>query len=93
MSVKPLLEAVACAIRDARALPGTNPVARLSDVDRRAAQAAIAIVLQRAAQACLDQQKVFLSPEYAVGQPLSSFHERFACGRCAEEILTLGDPA
>lgn len=28
----------------------------------------------------------FLSPEYAAGQPLSSFNERFACKRVAEEI-------
>lgn len=36
-----MIERIARAIKDARALPGTNPVARLSDVDRRAARAAI----------------------------------------------------
>lgn len=36
-----MVEQVARAIKRARALPGTNPVARLSDVDRRAARAAI----------------------------------------------------
>lgn len=39
-----LREKVARSVRDARALPGTNPVARLSDVDRRAADAAIRAV-------------------------------------------------
>ncbi|WP_257541114.1 hypothetical protein [Sphingobium sp. CFD-1] len=36
-----MVEAVAIAIKNARALTGTNPVARLSDVDRRAAIAAL----------------------------------------------------
>lgn len=44
---------------------------------------------ERAEQACRDQQESFLSPEYATGQPLSSFNERFACGQCAEEIRAL----
>jgi len=48
MTDKPVdvVERVAKCIRDARALPGTNPVARLSDVDRRAAKAAIAEVVR-----------------------------------------------
>lgn len=37
-----LLERMAIAIKNARALPGTKPVARPSDVDRRAARAALA---------------------------------------------------
>ncbi|QZP07803.1 hypothetical protein [Caenibius sp. WL] len=32
------------------------------------------------------QQQDFLSPEYATGQPLSSFQERFACGQIAEAL-------
>lgn len=32
----------------------------------------------------------FLSPEYAAGQPLSSFSERFACGQVASAIRSLG---
>lgn len=36
-----MIERVARAIKAACALPGTKPVARLSDVDRRAARAAI----------------------------------------------------
>lgn len=31
----------------------------------------------------------YLSPEYATGQPLSSFSERFACGQIAEAIRVL----
>lgn len=40
----PLTEAIARAIKDARAFPGTKPVARLSDVDRRAAHAALTAI-------------------------------------------------
>lgn len=32
----------------------------------------------------------FLSPEYATGQPLSSFNERFACEQVASAIRSLG---
>lgn len=49
--------------------------------------------LEAAAKACEDQQQVFLSTQYATGQPLSSFQERFACGRCAEAIRALKTPA
>jgi len=45
--------------------------------------------IEDAAKACEDQQQVFLSPQYATGQPLSSFHERFACGQCAAAIRLL----
>lgn len=45
--------------------------------------------LERAAVVCEGQQQVFLSPQYSTGQPLSSFGERFACGKCAEEIRAL----
>jgi len=48
--------------------------------------------IEAAAKACIDQQKVFASPQYATGQPLSSFGERFACGKCAEEITALKKP-
>lgn len=41
-----LIEAIAKAIKDARALPGTTPVARLSYVDRRAAQAALTAITE-----------------------------------------------
>jgi len=31
----------------------------------------------------------YLSPEYATGQPMSSFSERFACGQIADAIRSL----
>ena len=49
--------------------------------------------LGEAVAACREQQQVFLSPEYATGQPLASFQERFACGRCLQEIEALRSPA
>ena len=36
-----IIERAARAVRDARALPGTKPVATLSDVDRRVARAVL----------------------------------------------------
>lgn len=42
--------------------------------------------MAQAAQICEEQQQMFLSEQYAVNQPLSSFHERFACGQCAKAI-------
>ena len=44
-----------------------------------------------AASACHAQKTIFLSPEYAVNQPLASYPERFACGCCATAILALRD--
>lgn len=41
---------------------------------------------ERCAKVCEAAAKQFLSPEYATGQPLSSFAERFACDTCAEGI-------
>lgn len=41
---------------------------------------------ERAARVCEEKAKEFLSPEYASGQPMSSFAERFACGECATAI-------
>ena len=46
-------------------------------------------VRDAAAEACREQQRDFLSPEYATGQPLSSFNERFACGECSKAIRAL----
>lgn len=42
--------------------------------------------LERAALICEEQARDFLSPQYATGQPLSSFNERFACDECARAI-------
>jgi hypothetical protein len=36
------------------------------------------------------QQKIFMSNEYSVGQPLSSFKERFAVGICIREVELRG---
>jgi hypothetical protein len=42
--------------------------------------------LERAAAICEEQAKQFLDPAYAVGQPMGSFAERFACSECATAI-------
>lgn len=52
----------------------------------------IRLGLEAAVTACLDRREVFLSPEYATDQPLSSLQERFACDRCVEGIRAI-DPA
>ena len=38
------------------------------------------------------QRTSFSSNQYAVGQPMSSFLERFACEQCIEAILKLKKP-
>lgn len=51
--------------------------------------------MEEAAKICEEQQRSFLSEQYAVNQPLSSFSERFACGQCAKAIRRaagLSDP-
>jgi wyosine [tRNA(Phe)-imidazoG37] synthetase (radical SAM superfamily) len=40
---------------------------------------------------CTKIQKSFFSTKYAVGQPLSSFKERFAVGCCLEAIRARGE--
>lgn len=45
--------------------------------------------IERAAEVCEKQAQSFLSEEYATGQPLSSFSERFACGMCISVIRAL----
>jgi hypothetical protein len=42
--------------------------------------------LERAAEIADETNQAFLSPEYATGQPLSSFQERFACTQIAAAI-------
>ena len=42
--------------------------------------------MQEAAEICERQQREFLSEQYAINQPMSSFGERFACGQCAKAI-------
>lgn len=68
-------------------LDGTTPdrvggqVGSLSIVAR-----AILAERERCAKVCEAAAEQFLSPEYATGQPMSSFGERFACETCAEGI-------
>lgn len=45
--------------------------------------------IRECADVCRQQQSIFLSPDYATGQPYSSFGERFACSECEREILAL----
>jgi hypothetical protein len=57
---------------------------------------AVTMMREAAAHACEEQARLFLSPEYATGQPLSSFNERFACKECADAIRAIPlttDPA
>lgn len=43
--------------------------------------------------AAIENQKAsFASEQYAVGQPLSSFLERFACDQCIDAITALKKP-
>lgn len=50
------------------------------------------LVQEAAAQLCVKQRDEFLSPEYAVGQPISSFSERFACSELERKILEMPLP-
>jgi hypothetical protein len=44
------------------------------------------------AKECENQTKIFLSNRYAVGQPLSSYRERFAAEQCATAIRERTEP-
>lgn len=50
------------------------------------ALAAIIETTERAAKLADKRRDDFLSPEYATGQPLSSFSERFACGEISTAL-------
>lgn len=66
------------------------------DEIERCVLAAIVETTERAVRVVEQQQQDFLSPEYATGQPLSSFQERFACGQIADALRTyahLKDPS
>lgn len=52
----------------------------------RAARALLPLVGEEMLRIVKEQKAVFASDEYAVGQPLSSFAERFACDAIAESI-------
>jgi len=45
------------------------------------------------AKVCEKQIKIFLSRQYATGQPLSSFGERHAVASCVEAIRARGEQA
>lgn len=66
------------------------------EVRRLGALAAIRETTALAAKLAERERQDFLSPEYATGQPLSSFQERFACGQIADALRTyahLKDPS
>lgn len=71
-------------------VPGKQSAADVIDVIavaiRAAEQAAVAQEKKRCVEACENQQKIFASNQYALGQPRSSFSERFACGACITAI-------
>jgi hypothetical protein len=48
---------------------------------------------ERAAAECERQSAIFGTSDYAIGQPVSSFAERFACGSCATAIRALAGDA
>jgi hypothetical protein len=43
------------------------------------------------AKVCEGQIKIFLSPQYKTGQPMSSFGERHAVASCVEAIRARGN--
>jgi hypothetical protein len=55
----------------------------------RERDAARNIALEEAAAVCDREQVIFGSNEYCIGQPFSSFGERFASGQCAIAIRAL----
>jgi hypothetical protein len=65
----------------------------ITDIAMRHIAAARAEALEEAARVCELQSGAFLSTEYATGQPLSSFSERFACNLCAGGIRALAQSA
>ena len=63
-----------------------------TDIVRTQTEAAVKRALDGAAAECRKQAEVFGSDKYAVGQPMASFSERFACEKCSDAIRAL-DPA
>lgn len=53
----------------------------------------VAFEREACAKVCEKQIKIFLSPQYATGQPLSSFRERHAVASCVEAIRARGEQA
>ena len=54
------------------------------------AESAVAAAYENAAKIAEAKALEFLSPEYATGQPLSAFNERFACEQVASAIRAAG---
>ncbi|HQR14190.1 MAG TPA: hypothetical protein PLZ37_06475 [Nitrospira sp.] len=54
------------------------------------AESAVAAAWEEAARIAEAKAVEFLSPEYATGQPFSSFNERFACEQVASAIRAAG---
>jgi hypothetical protein len=65
-----------------------NLIADLADMKARAltAESDVSAAYENAAKIAEAKALEFLSPEYATGQPLSSFNERFACEQVASAI-------
>lgn len=59
---------------------------RFIDVVSAALRKAVADEREACAKACEVEEQIYLSPEYATGQPLSSVGERGACRSCARAI-------
>lgn len=55
-------------------------------------QAGYQAAIEECISAIKAQRTSFSSNQYAVGQPMSSFLERFACDQCIEAILKLKKP-
>jgi hypothetical protein len=65
-----------------------------ADLHRAEVEAAVVRALEACDAECAELLKSFASPEYTTGQPMASFGERFAVGRCIEKIRAIAtDPA
>jgi hypothetical protein len=71
--------------------PGDDPAlsALRSEAQREGLAGRLAELREVCAKVAEQEALDFLSPEYATGQPLSSFAERFACEQVAKEIRAL----
>lgn len=74
--------------RDAQRVSGDGTMTNIDDIKE-----ARRLAMEEAIAACERQNKVFLSPEYATGQPASSLQERFGVTSCINAIrdLMLGE--
>lgn len=70
----------------AQSQPCGAPESAAPEATRSTVASIFTDALEMAALLCEQVQAGFLAPEYAVGQPLSSFPERYACSVCAQAI-------